>query len=357
MELLTHAFSTPKYSEIDPTVVLGVVFPLFFGFMIGDGGFGIALIVIGAFFMSWGKRFGMAEIGYAVLLAGIFSFIFGIFLFGDVFGIPFIVHPEVLSDGTIVEPERWASWSLILGMDIPLPSHIEKLGSAGVSELLVISLIAGFVHLFLGLVFGLINERHHPKHLRAKAGWLMLLNGFAMVIFFKARHTRPGSWMWNTFYAPFPQGVEIIGLGFPYLAFAFIFTGLALVMLAEGPIAILEVPTILVNIISYTRIAAIAVAKGAIAVAFNGLLLPYVFSGNTGLAIGVLIALAFIQFAMFGLGALSAGIQAIRLNYMEFFLKFFKGDGERYAPFGYRRRFSFAHEKTGAARPESGTVT
>jgi V/A-type H+-transporting ATPase subunit I len=98
------------------------------------------------------------------------------------------------------------------------------------------------------------------------------------------------------------------------------------------------------NLVSYARIAALAVGKGAMALAFNSMLFPLIFeSGNIGVAIAGALALFVTQmFFVFFLGALSAGIQAIRLNYVEFFLKFFEGGGTDFAPLSYERKYSKA---------------
>ncbi len=104
---------------------------------------------------------------------------------------------------------------------------------------------------------------------------------------------------------------------------------------AGNPVAILEVASLLANMISYTRLAGIAVAKAAIAESLNNAIFHgLIFQGS-------LLFVAFGLFLLFGaqlivllLGGLSSGIQALRLNYVEFFMKFFKGNGVPFTPFG-----------------------
>jgi V/A-type H+-transporting ATPase subunit I len=112
--------------------------------------------------------------------------------------------------------------------------------------------------------------------------------------------------------------------------------------MTEGLLALSEVIGLFTNLVSYTRLAALAVGKGAMALAFNTMLFPLIFeSGNIGLVIVGAIALFVTQmFFVFFLGALSAGIQAIRLNYVEFFLKFFEGGGKEFSPLSYVRKHS-----------------
>jgi V/A-type H+-transporting ATPase subunit I len=108
--------------------------------------------------------------------------------------------------------------------------------------------------------------------------------------------------------------------------------------------ALSEVIGLFTNLVSYTRLAALAVGKGAMALAFNTMLFPLIFeSHNIGMIIAGALALFVTQmFFVFFLGALSAGIQAIRLNYVEFFLKFFEGGGTEFSPLKYLRRHSVA---------------
>src|SRR5439155_3261362 len=67
----TDLFATPRYDEIDPTLVLATIFPLFFGFMIGDLGLGIVLIASGWALRKYLPRVdGMKQLGTAFLVAG-----------------------------------------------------------------------------------------------------------------------------------------------------------------------------------------------------------------------------------------------------------------------------------------------
>jgi len=104
---------------------------------------------------------------------------------------------------------------------------------------------------------------------------------------------------------------------------------------------LMEILSLLSNVISYTRIAAIGVAKGAMALAFNYIVVTYLFAGgNIFLIIAGAFVLVLLQLLVFALGSLSAGIQALRLNYVEFFLKFYTGGGVSFEPLGYKRKYS-----------------
>jgi len=138
--------------------------------------------------------------------------------------------------------------------------------------------------------------------------------------------------------------MSVAGVKVSVPALAFIVAGVVGLSLTEGPMALSEVIGLFTNLVSYTRLAALAVGKGAMALAFNTMLFPLIFeSHNVGIIIAGVLALFVTQmFFVFFLGALSAGIQAIRLNYVEFFLKFFEGGGKEFSPLRYLRRHSVA---------------
>ena len=104
------------------------------------------------------------------------------------------------------------------------------------------------------------------------------------------------------------------------------------------PVAPLEIGGLVANMISYARLAGIGVGKAAIATAFNTLILTsLVIDHDVPMAALGLVLLVFSQLLVFALGGISAGIQGLRLNYVESFTKFFKGNGIRFVPFGTRK--------------------
>jgi len=116
-----------------------------------------------------------------------------------------------------------------------------------------------------------------------------------------------------------------------------------LLLATEGGLHIMEVFGLVANMVSYARLAAVGIAKAAMALAFNiitldTLVIPGWASGNWFMVI-VGLGFAFLfHLIVFLLGAISAYIQAIRLNYVEYFLKFFKGAGTEFRPFGTRTK-------------------
>lgn len=345
-EYLLDLYSIPNYRDIDPSFILSLIFPLFFGLMVGDIGYGMLLILFGVLFMKLFKDSeGFTNIGWYIIIAGVFSALFGLLLFGDMFGLPFL-------SPTHEAGETAYSWSGLLGIHIPIPSTIHKMESLGMTQLLVISIFAGYLHLGLGLLIGIIVERKHNwKHAVTKIGLLCVLTALAVLIFVMADWTI-GQWLkplkdtavapllWNTLIPVIKTGFSFGGLLVPYLSLTLALVGVVIIVAVTGGFGLVEVLEVTSHLMSYTRLAAICVAKAAMAFAFNMIGLGLILSGNIIIGILGVILLIFMQLMVFALGALSSGIQAVRLHYVEFFMKFYKGEGVPFNPFSYKRKYT-----------------
>ncbi len=367
-EMLVTLFSTPNYREIDPTFILTFTFPIFFGLMVGDAGYGIAWLAVGL----WLERICRKQPGrqlflgitasepfrnlvIAITWGGFWSLLFGLFFFGEALGIPF--HHGVLANSRV----ELLDWSAILGFNIPLHAQLEKLDQ--VTDFIVLSIVAAYVHLAIAYVVGFINDvGHNKRHALGKISWLLILTGFFVVMISRSARwpvgpegrTPYGYFIWTRLLSWFPRdGYVYASIGFgpsnpiPWLAVGMLVGGIALLVASEGFLHLMEFFGLLANIVSYARLAAVGVAKAAMAFAFNVIVLetmifPGLDSGNIAFVILGLVAglaLGFVFHAIvFVLGAVSAAIQAIRLNYVEFFIKFFKGAGRAFRPFGERAK-------------------
>jgi len=358
-EFLTKLYSTPQHEEVDPTAFMFLVFPVFFGLMIGDAGYGIVMMILGFALSAKLKDGDFADLMRIVLYGGFFAFVFGLLLYGDIFGIP--LNAE--ASGEI-------DWAGILGYahGIPYTAPIHKLGATGVIDLLLLSIVASAVHLGLGYVIGFVNEwKHSKRHAIAKVGWLLIVIGFLSFFVVLGRtpdwcagSTDPGCAIAehrvvNQLFFDKPPlawipatGLVVGGMTLPFFMIGSILGGVVLLIAGE-PMGALEIISLLSNMMSYTRLAGVGVAKGAVALAFNTMFLPLVVNEEllrTGVValnpniLMVIIGFVFLFLAhamVLILGAMSAGIQSLRLNYVEFFLKFYKGGGTLFSPFGARK--------------------
>ncbi len=340
----TDLFARPKYDEVDPTLILAITFPLFYGIMIGDAGYGILMMLLGGVMVAKLKDAGTAKaLGVAFLVAGAVSFGTGAFVFHDAFGIPFEPHAEAASCHALYEHGE-SSWTCILGMEEGAlhKAHPPVNKLTDVPTLLIFSVLAAFLHLFVGFVFAMVNEYHHSKaHALAQVGWLALATGIIMQILFMARFNRLGGWVWSYLGSPNQLALPIGGLDVHYALIGLGVVGAVILGATEGAIGVIEIPSILSTILSYTRLAGVAVAKAAMAVAFNGLFLSgMILTGGGYIILMGALLLILAQLVVFVLGLLSSGIQAIRLNYVEFFRWFYDGGGDAFDPFGRERTYT-----------------
>lgn len=321
-ELLINTFATPKYGEIDPSLFLFITYPLFYAIMLGDIGYGI--IVAGMAIIIWKKFKTGALNGLALilLLSGTLSILFGI-IYGEFFGFPvFNIEHETgfLGDGPAIG-----------GLQLP----VHRLGS--VQNLLLMTLIIGILHILTGLIIGFRNKaiEHDLKHaIYAKGSWMMILIGGVAAIakLMPAMMAKTG--------VPGSDPIFIAGC-------VLTLAGIVLLIKGEGFISILEIPTILSNVLSYSRILAIGLSSAGIALAVNTLSMDLFikpddvwFGGGIGLAIAGVVILFIGHLINLLLGILGPGLHSLRLQYVEFFTKFYEGGGKKYIPFGYNRKYT-----------------
>lgn len=315
-ELLVRLFSLPNYGEYDPTIVVAITFAVFVGLMINDLGYGILMVILGYILVLYFRDSkDMRQLAYILMTSGIAGAVFGVFVFGLAFGIPITARP-------LLDPADF---------------HVAE-------GLLLLCVIIGLMHMGLGYVFRLSEDvgRKSYRQAAASGGWLVLLTGFVTVIAGIGRNNLPiGSAIWNYlfFWASGPM-ITVSSLAVPEYSVVLIAAGLAVLVFTEGAFALLESISLLANVISYARLAAIAIAGAALAGAINMMLMPGSFYANPVMfAVGIFM-LILAQIFIFIMLTLSASIQALRLNYIEFFVKFFKGGGRAYTPFGMSRKYT-----------------
>jgi len=357
--VFTEMVSLPKYGEIDPTPILALVLPIFLGIMIGDAGYGILMLAIGAWMYTKLRNAEELQfIGVAMAVSGLVSLVFGAVIFGDAFGIPLgQVEEPMLACADFVAEHGETTWACLTGISSLNDVHplIVKLRDIG--DLLIISVLAAFVHMALGLAFGVVNSWHHSKkHVVAKFGWFALMVGFFTQILYMAgprfgpgNGNRVANAVYSALSLPTGSGAAIeptAGLPLHIVLIVGVLLAVLLLAVGEGAMAVLELPSMLSNLISYTRLAGLAIAKGAMAAAFTSLTLVAMVVSNHGGALGLVLVLVglvlfvFTQMFVFVLGVFSSGIQAIRLNYVEFFNKFYEGGGVAFDPFGKKRKYT-----------------
>ncbi|WP_254272437.1 V-type ATP synthase subunit I [Haloarcula marina] len=365
-EDLVEVVNRPKYGEFDPTVAFFLTFPAFYGFMIGDLGYGILYLLAGYGLYSSVDSDVLKSLGGVAMWAGGFTALFGV-LYGEIFGL------HILGE-------------VLFGGSPPMHKGLQPHYADYALAWLTLSLLVGMAHLAAGWIFDFVENLGHGlwDAVTESGSWLLMLFGLWGWVFSGANGAAPnflytaeeGVFAGNPYAFGF-AGVpafnlfEIPALGAPFSAWLLPFLlGIVLLALAD-PIEVVEFLNVLVNVLSYTRLAAVLLAKAGMAFVVNLLFFgayahdgewhfllghtpdwaiaeygaeSIIFPGlmHSGIAglVGGLLVLVLGHLLVLVLGVTSAGLQGVRLEYVEFFGKFFEGGGKPYNPFGYERTYT-----------------
>ncbi len=282
-EFLVRLMALPRYGTIDPTPIMAIFLPIFFGMILGDIGYG-ALVLLGTLYLLRKvKSGGFKSLLIIMLYCALWSIAFG-FWYGEFFG--------------------------TLGEAIGLHPFFNR-GEA-VLPLFAFSIALGIVQVGLGFALGIYQAiKLHQRHaLLDRVAKVIALIAIFMLVAVSSD--------------ALPKELFTPGL-------ALLIVGTVLLMRTIGWVGILLAPIEILgtvsNILSYLRLAAIGLASVYLAMVANEL------AGITGnIIFGVIVAGLFHALNL-ALGIFSPTIQSLRLHYVEFFSKFFEGGGERYAPF------------------------
>ena len=280
-ESLTDLMARPKYDEIDPSFLILLTFPLFFGMMIGDAGYGITS---GLVFLAGIKFFPQAsKLFKALLWTSAATIVFGI-IYGEFFGFHVLHTPFYRGDLF--------------------------------TEIFYLSILIGVAHVNLGLLIGAYNEyMHHGivEALFAKGSWILLqIAALAAYLTASSYGTTPGL---------------AVGLGIGIPTLLMLYKG-------EGIEGIVEIPSLISNILSYLRLFGVCIAAYTLAGTVNQMANPMLASGSLmGIAGGVLIMIVGHTLLTF-IKIMEGFLQGIRLHYVEQFGWFYEGGGRKYSPFG-----------------------
>ncbi|MFB6227088.1 MAG: V-type ATP synthase subunit I [Halobacteriales archaeon] len=374
-EVLVRAVGRPKYSEFDPTVVLLLTFPTFFGFMIGDVGYGAVYALIGYYLYSRFESDAISSMGGVGMWAGGFTILFGI-LYGELFGLHMGSTPILESIYVLDAP--------------PLHKGLQPAEAKWAQTWLFVSVLVAVFHLDIGYVldFAELYDLHGAKDAILETGsWLLMMNGFWLFVFSRIATGKKPAFLFTVFdgtgTAPEASGEHagaVIELGFNgfsstvgWIGLGAFVLGLLFIWVSREYGEAIEASFMLVltNGLSYTRLAAVLLAKAGMAFVVNllffgayehdgefhfmmtdgpqhfidkygeaAIMFPGLIHGGIASLIGGFVVLILGHAVVLVLGLTSAGLQAVRLEYYEFFSKFYEGGGEPYDPFGYDRSFT-----------------
>ncbi|MDI6644350.1 MAG: V-type ATP synthase subunit I [Methanobacteriaceae archaeon] len=298
-QLFVEMYSPPSYKEIDPTILVAIVFPFFFGFCLTDAGYGIVDALVGfIIFRGLGRvNSAMRKIGLILIACGVWATILG------------LVTNSLLGD---LLPR-------FLGLE--LPTVIGVIDSFKYPQnILIMALIVGVVYTIIGLILGAYNNIKRGETREAMGNqivWLVMIVGVGLLA---------ASFMYN--------------IGSIYIGGAIVAIALVMLLYFNKLFGLLDISGFLGTILSYARLLALALATGGIAMTVNiltgllGEMVPYV---------GFIIAPIIFVFGHIANGAfqtLGAFINALRLHYVEFFSQFYIGGSSKFRAFRAKRKLT-----------------
>ncbi len=280
----------PQYGTIDPTIVWAISYPLIFGMIVGDIGYGAVMLAI----ILWmrfkykdnqGVQLATGVLGPAATAAILFGFFYGEFFGG------------LLWEAGIIK-------TIPLFGDFVLPYNREHT----VEPFMAMALGLGAIQIMFGLVLGAVNafRMKHKKHMLVKSGLAGFVFGAIIIVIAMALlKANPV--------------VQMVG------ALIMIVSVFAVLIFGQimGVIEILETFS---HIASYIRIMAVGLSDAIFASAINTM------AKDMPAAVGIFIALLMHALHLV-LAAFTPNIHALRLNFYEFFSKFYEASKHEYRPF------------------------
>lgn len=301
VESITQMYSTPNYREIDPNTIMAPFFILFFGLMLGDGGYGLTMMIVAGFAL-WKLKLdgGMRRFMRLMLFCGISTTFWGA-LFGGWFGIEFLGEFPLWFN-PVKDPEELLKWSLVFGV----------------------------IHIFVGIgVRGanLIRQKKYLDVVFDVLTWYVFFTGFVLYVLPYVPKVNPS------------EVTHLVELGEKLLLVG----GASLILtqgrehknifrkLLGGLSSLYDLISFMSDVLSYSRLLALGLATSVIASIINEM--GAMGGLNSFLKILIFIIVMIVGHTFnFSINALGAYVHSCRLQYIEFFGKFYKGGGKNFEP-------------------------
>lgn len=301
-EYLVDMYSPVRYNEIDPTIFVALTFPFFFGFCLTDAVYGLVVSLIGVVLIKGiGKvKESMNSFGWILVWSGLWAVVLGL-----------------LTNGFIGDfPER------IMGYRLPTVfAPVEAFKHP--DTILIIAIAFGLLYTNLGFIVGAINNLRYGNVKEAIGSQICWFVFEAGIVFLALGYLMPA-----------------IGMAGMALGGILILATIVMLIWANGAYGVMDIFGYMGDVLSYARLLALCLATGGIAMTVNILaamidsMVPF-----AGIVLAVLIFI-FGHIANFAFQVLGAFINALRLNYVEFFSQFFMSGKGKFEAFKASRTFT-----------------
>ncbi|MDE1856084.1 MAG: hypothetical protein KGH49_02505, partial [Candidatus Micrarchaeota archaeon] len=292
-DYLVEFLSVPRSDEIDPTWIFIISFPIFYGLMISDVGYGLASFLLSTWIVRLRKSAPPEDIlknaGKIWQLNSIAAAIFG-FLSNQYFGFQLNQY-----------------FTTFVGFDWVKDA----------TSILLLTIVFGLIQVTLGFIFSFINNWNKGHKKAAVSKITSIITTFLGIVAVYGFFTG-ASYM-------LPFGIVM----FVFLIITAVLSG----------IEASEITNLMTHPLSYARILGFGLASIIIAMLIDNAFTPNFHSGIVGFIV-LLVIFVLLHFVNMILGIFEGLIQGVRLNFVEFFSKFYTGGGVKYRPFSYKRNYT-----------------
>lgn len=301
-EFLVDMYSPVRYNEIDPTIFVAITFPFFFGFCLTDAVYGLVVSAIGVVMIKGiGKvKKSMKSFGWILVWSGLWAVILGL-----------------ITNGFIGDfPERIAGFRLpTVFAPVEAFKHPDTI--------LLIAIAVGLIYTNIGFIIGAIDNLRYGNVKEAIGSQICWFVFEAGIILFALGYMMPAVGM---------AGMALGGI--------LIIATIGMLVWANGAYGVMDIFGYMGDILSYARLLALCLATGGIAMTVNILaqmlnnMIPY-----AGIVLAIVVFIGG-HIANFAFQVLGAFINALRLNYVEFFSQFFMSGKGKFEAFKANRTFT-----------------
>jgi V/A-type H+-transporting ATPase subunit I len=310
-ESVTELYGIPKYKEFDPTPLFAPFYFIFFGMCLSDAGYGLVIAILSYFVLVKFKFEGITKKFFGLFfLGGISTFIMGAIM-GSWMGDTLNYLPKNIS---FIKTFLIDTISLLDPIKNPMP-------------LLLISLSLGVIQIYTGFIIKFIANIKEDKiktGLMDQGSWLLLISGLLLYI------------IANTI-----DSLEKYEIITKYIIWA----GLLSVVITQGRsnkniilkaaggvLSLYDLIGYFSDILSYSRLFALGLSTAVLAVVVNNFVMLFKDIPIIGIFIAALVFIIGHLFNMV-ISGMGAFIHSTRLQYVEYFTKFYEGGGTPFKPF------------------------
>jgi len=300
-EYLVDMYSPVRYNAIDPTIFVAITFPLFFGFCLTDAVYGLIVALLGVVLLKgMGKvKKSMHSFGWILIWSGLWAIILGL-----------------ITNGFLGDfPQR------IVGFRLPtVISSVEAFVHPDI--ILIIAIAIGLLYTNIGFLIGAINNLRYGNKkdaIGSQICWFVFEAGIVLLAL---------------------GYINVLGMVGIILGAILIVATIGMLVWANGAYGVMDIFGYMGDVLSYARLLALCLATGGIAMTVNiltnlvGDMIPFI-----GFILAIIIFIGG-HIANFAFQVLGAFINALRLNYVEFFSQFFMEGKGKFEAFKAKRTFT-----------------